>query len=140
MKILKIERNQEFVVVDVDGYDGFKLAFALDDVVDVTDFKAKIKAKIAEVDVIKNELLGGESLQLTNQQPSFVLVAEGIVTVTVKGKTGAGWIKERSGTWNSTAPNHKFRICVPAMQALGKYYYEVTVTGVGNLDPRVDVN
>ena len=62
------------------------------------------------------------------------------VTVTVKGKTGAGWIKERSGTWNSTAPNHKFRICVPAMQALGKYYYEVTVTGVGNLDPRVDVN
>ena len=63
------------------------------------------------------------------------------VKVTVKGKTSAdAWIEERSGSWNSTAPDRKLRFCVPPTQATVEYEYTVEVDTVGYLDPRVKVN
>lgn len=63
------------------------------------------------------------------------------VDVTVEGKTADdAWIKETNGTWTSTFPDRKLRICVPPMQDTVEYEYIVTVDTVGNLDPRVKVN
>lgn len=60
------------------------------------------------------------------------------VLVKIEGKSGEPWL-ETSGSWNSTAPQHKLQICVPPSQTLGQYGYKVTIDEIGFLDPRVDV-
>jgi hypothetical protein len=60
------------------------------------------------------------------------------VKVKIKGaKTPpASWIDLEDSYANS---NGKLVVCVPDSVAKGTYYYEVTVDGVGTLDPRADV-
>lgn len=59
------------------------------------------------------------------------------VRVTVAGKNPASdWIF-KSGSFSDSDGN--LVVCVPSDQADGEYEYEVIVTGVGTLDPRVIV-
>ena len=59
------------------------------------------------------------------------------VRVTVAGKNPASnWIF-KSGSFNDS--DGKLVVCVPSDQADGEYEYEVIVTRVGTLDPRVIV-
>ena len=58
--------------------------------------------------------------------------------VSIKGKSGSGWITLIEGSYNSTKDS-KHRIAICANTAPGTYEYEVEVEDFGLLDPRVIV-
>ena len=67
-------------------------------------------------------------------------MTHGAVDVTVVGKTAGDQtvIDSKTKSYNSAA-NNRIVWCVDQNQPLGEYSYEVTVPGVGKLDPRINV-
>lgn len=79
---------------------------------------------------------GNFTLRLQPDSKESDLVDFEDVSVTVKGKTGADWITEKSEKHNES---RTITYCVPADEPEEYQMYEVTVEGVGTLDPRVRI-
>lgn len=76
-----------------------------------------------------------------NQYRDVVVTTKGVSgTLPGGASTGFAWL-DGSGSYNSTASDrNSIILCVPDVPAGTWYKFDITVAGVGTIDPRVDVN